>query len=553
MDRIKRGKKTKQWCIVASLLGIFLLYISIVKSDLLIPVNADEGMHLISSLRYYNVLVASSPGMFKQLLEVNSHYPPLFPLSSAILNIFFGTSRAVSVGTNMIYFLIMLFSTYFIGKKIGSRKTGLLACFVLSMFPMVFGMSRWFILEFPLTAMVSFSICCLFYTESFANRKYSLLFGLSVGLGMLTKWTFGIFMIGPFLCTILAKDRKSIKNLCYAIGLALFISFIWYLPHISGLIRSIPGGNIRIHEIAFPWYSLEGLLFYAKSILYQISPLFFFFFLIALPLTIRKKFKNKFIVFSWILFSYIILTIINNKWTHYIMPVLPAVALILAIGILAVPFRKLRYSLIGVLIIAGLVQFFYINYAGYQKMRKIVNYFPVKIDAQNMWRYVGKVPLEFYREIGRMYDDRIMPYFNKESLENEKLIVGIIATDFLTIHHLEYLILKNGWADIVEIVGFMRETEAFISLADRFDLLVINHSSKIWPDRYSIEEIFKWEKLDKIRRLTNMDYVRYSAVLKGLSKRFKIAETMKLPSDGLPFSWEYFPYLSVLTKIDKQQ
>ena len=519
------------------------------KNELPLPIEPDEATHLISSLKHYNILTNPSIKMFKQLLEVNNHYPPLFHFSAAILNVFFGTSRTVSVMTNIIYFLIMLFSVYFIGKKIKDKNTGLFACFILSVFPMVFGMSRWFMLEFALTAMVCLSICCLLYSENFTNRRYSLLFGLSLGLGMLTKWTFVFFIIGPFLYILLSKQKKNIRNLTYAIIIGLLISLIWYSVSFEsirsmGLIERFRVANIRISAWEFPWHSLDGLLFYFRSLsFYQISPFFFILFLLSLPLFLRTKIKSKSILITWVLIPYIILTAIDNKWAHYIMPVLPALALILAISLLAAPFKILRYGLICVAIVGGSLQFFYINHFGYGKNEKF--------DLQNMWDYIYAPTRTDYwselKELNKIIMGEVGPYIKEASLKREKLVVGIVDPQPSITFTIKYLVLKNKWQNI-EIVGFCHEADRFLELSDRFDLLIINYSSKLWPDEYSVEEMFKVEKLDKIKGLNIRDYRMYTEVLKELYKRFKVTKVMRIAHSTNPFD-----YLYILTKSDKQK
>lgn len=539
------------------LLAIFFSVIYayfIIKSDLQIPLHTDEARHLVAGLKYYYLLTNPSPEIFRELLKASKAYPPLLYFSSAILASLFGVSRTIFVETNIIYFLIMIFSVYFIGKKIGNRKIGLLSAFILSVFPMIFGMSRSFMLEFSLTAMVSFSICCLLYAEGFTNKKYSLLFGLSLGLGMLTKWTFPIFLIGPFSCLLLTMDKKGIKNLLYALMLGLLVSSLWYLPY--AINTSI---NERlVYELNSFWYSLDGFLFYLQSIFYQISPFFLIFLLIILPLIIRKRFTGKSVIFSWVLLPYIILTAINTKWAHYIMPVLPAIALILAIGIYKVPFKKLRYVLTFILVFVGIFQLFYIADNGYGKIKKITErlFLIMKrpIDVQNMWDYIGDKSIyaekKIYKETEQMLAGQLLPHFEDISLGREKTVIGIIDPNTLISHLIEYLILKNNWQNI-ETVGFCHETHRFLELVDEFDFLIVNYNAKLWPDVYDIEEMFKMERLDKIRNLNTRDYGAYAKAFERLAEKFRITEIIRLNS--LVRFDNFFVYLYLLAKPDGEK
>jgi len=85
--------------------------------------------------------------------------------------------------------------------------------------------------------MVALSVYLLIRTDYFGNKKYSALFGLSVGLGMLTKWTYFIFLGGLFLFYFL----NSFGNLMREIIKADFISRMLLYPYLSPLLFPLSG------------------------------------------------------------------------------------------------------------------------------------------------------------------------------------------------------------------------------------------------------------------------------------------------------------------------
>jgi len=551
----------KKGYIIVFLLLIVIFYAVnnyfIVRDNLTIPVHPDEAAQLINSLVCYKILVNPSSQMFMQW---DNTHPPLFPFSAAILYLFFRTSRIVSVMTNTVYFLIMLFSVYFIGKKIKDKNTGLLACFILSMFPMIFGMSRWFMLDFALTAMVCFSIYCLLYSENFTNRKYSLLFGLSLGLGMLIKWTFAFFIFGPFIHVLLNKEKKNIPNLFYSITIGLLISIKWYQGFFMG-IKSIGWSanfyicNTRPGEIHFLWNSLDGLLFYLRSIFfYEISPFFLILLLLTFVFFIKAKVKNKAILVAWILYPYTILTLINNKQSHYITSSLPVLALILAIGILSVPFRRMRYSLICLVIMGGYIQFFYVSYLGYQHIEKLINHSLINlrlmrypISFQNMWNYTDSIPYDSYNKLSRVITDEIIPYIKEASSEKENFIIGIIDLRYHSLDlAIKYFSLRDSWGENILVLDSWRNPLEFLSAINegRLNLLFIIYDIPILDDKYNIEEVFKQNiSLAAEKNLDRKDYFRAVVEMyKGLNKSFEVAEVKEINA---------YSYLLILTKRDK--
>jgi len=141
---------------------------------------------------------------------------------------------------------------------------------LLAFFPMFYAMSRHFYLEFALTAMVALSVWLLLATDGFQRRGVSLLFGLSLGLGLLTKRTFAAFAIGPVIVAILAagllpalwqrlklRPRIYWKRLLLALLGGLVLAAIWYLPNREAVQNLILGEALLLF-----WWALAALAIY---------------------------------------------------------------------------------------------------------------------------------------------------------------------------------------------------------------------------------------------------------------------------------------------------
>lgn len=112
---------------------------------------------------------------------------------------------------NSIFFIILITSIYGIGSLIYNRKTGLLAAFLTSVFPLIFGQSRNAMLDFPLAAMVSLSIYLILKTDGFRYVLYSILAGIALGLSQSTKESTFIFILTPLIYYFLksyAAEKK---------------------------------------------------------------------------------------------------------------------------------------------------------------------------------------------------------------------------------------------------------------------------------------------------------------------------------------------------------
>ncbi len=357
------------------------------RQDTMVPIF-DAQFHNMR-LNMYEVLKNPSMSMLSSvssIFEIGSFYPPFLPFSAALVNIFFGTSLDVSVMTNIFYFALLLFSVYKIGVKIDTPATGLLAALLVSLYPGIVGLSRILLPGFALCALISFSIYSLLYSDTFRNRKYSLLFGISVGAGMLTKWTFVFFLFGP-LCYIfmeLMKDnsipinlrRKGIArtvrsflaisklqflNITYSFLITFFIAGAYYLKF-SEIKDLFNLGLFQAETTGMLWYGIKNIMYYPLGLInIHISFIFFVVFIFALfCLGVSKaKIKKRGLLALWIAAPYIIYTfIIPTKDIRYIHGFLPAIALFSAAGLMRIADRKVKTAIVTLVISFGLLQFF---------------------------------------------------------------------------------------------------------------------------------------------------------------------------------------------------
>ena len=166
----------------------------------------DVPSHLGTSFIYDGLLDPFTPKTLFASVVWHPNRPPLFFLSAIPLYRLFGLSADVGIMVNVLYLAVLFGSVYGIGRRLGGRGAGLLAAFVVATLPMIYAMSRTFYLELALAAMVSLSVYLLLASERFEDRTASLLFGLSFGLGLLTKRTYLVFMLAP-LCLVAVRSN----------------------------------------------------------------------------------------------------------------------------------------------------------------------------------------------------------------------------------------------------------------------------------------------------------------------------------------------------------
>jgi 4-amino-4-deoxy-L-arabinose transferase-like glycosyltransferase len=351
---------------------LFLLFIFInnffwLRFDNL-PQGVDSSWHLIDSVKFNAALenIIENNNSFAEISREIFylfafpfqghvlHWPPLIYfivslLSPGPLSIF-----GLRLGLNFVFYFIILLSTYFLGKKLFSRKVGFLAAFLTGIYPVIIGLSRQFEFDFPLIAFTALLFALLIYTDYLQKRSFSFLFGLVLGLGLLVKLQILFFIMPAFLAvlaTSFKKNKEKTGLLLFNNMTIFFLGFIFFCLywsyHWQALAENIycnffsayPSFNIsnlmRFKEKVvldnltfnkFPFFSMRNLSFYSLQFVNHLSLPFFVLFLSSVIVIICRKIKpGVFLVFS-IATPIIILTFISVRWGRFSTPVLPLIA-----------------------------------------------------------------------------------------------------------------------------------------------------------------------------------------------------------------------------------
>lgn len=377
----------------------------------------DSSRHFYIALSYWNALDFNAANWWLNVLNVEPFYPPLYHLSLLPFFALFGFSVDTAVFVNSIYMLVIILSTYGIGTYLYDQRTGLLAAFIVSCYPVLAYISRMCMIDVMLTAAVALAYYLFLKSEDFENRYYTVLFSLTFAAGLLVKWTFLIFILPILIMGLWGSKSMSLKKrsiqftyyLGMIVALIIFPFFIFLLGEgkwlflaleltlVAFLVKNFPSASLSRQKvtnlimmtgvcllICFPWYSyhlvdvakgavaasfsgirsghittfgVDRWLNYARLLDLDASLLFFILFVVALAasLVFRKNFRS--VLFWWIIGSYVILTLLSNRQLRYIMPVLPAMAIVSSVFICQIGKSGIRRTLIGLTIFYGLVVF----------------------------------------------------------------------------------------------------------------------------------------------------------------------------------------------------
>lgn len=233
--------------------GIFFVLVLINNFNWLLLdkaiLGSDAAMHLQIGTRYYHTLVNGDLKNF--FLIPNEHYPNFTYQLTSIFQRFFGFNDDMAVLSQFPFWLILIYSTYFIGLKLFGEKAGALASVASMSSPFIILISQSYLLDIPSAAMTAFSLACLFYCEAFSKPGWTLAFFSGSAIAMLTKWSSAFFIVVPFIfCFIVfLKNLNKDKLLSPPFIISLIISLslaagclMWNIHHLRRFL--LAGGSI---------------------------------------------------------------------------------------------------------------------------------------------------------------------------------------------------------------------------------------------------------------------------------------------------------------------
>jgi len=486
------------------------------------PGGPDEFAHLCFALRFLNSIFYSGVTFPQCFIYETGHWPPFYHLSSLLVSPILGTSHLALVMINTVYLLILSISIYFIGLKLFDKTTGLLAAGLISMYPAIFRYSRVFGPDFALTAMVCLSICLLLYSDYFRNKKFSLLFGISLGIGMLTKWTFILFLIGPlgyilfrtFLSASVKNKQQRFLNISFSLTLGILIAALWYLPAFSRVIWRTKMFfwliNYQDFSVSHPeralFNKLGGVFSYLRFLNNeQISFLGFISFLGGLFIY-SLKCKGKLFLLLWCIIPYFTLSLSSHKEARFLMPLLPAVALITAGGIQKIISKRVKLSLWIAIFLILLVQFFDVSYNQNRKNHTI--FFQTPIGTLHLfyspqtepqpWFYGP--PLKKDWKMGKIADC-IAKYYKRAPkfpvnvgiICDDDYVLSIFGAPFIIDYFLSKKVLP--YVNIEELSSYSLEhlpfyIAKFINNIDKITFFVYISQNNSWPKFDNINRRF---------------------------------------------------------------
>jgi len=384
-----------------------------------VPPAHDAGFHTVLSMRFFDY-IKGFPGNFSivEFLTISKYYPPLSHIVGTLF-VWFGNYNYQFVQlTGSVFFSLSLIMVYIYTARLTKNKAiALLSTVFFSFFYLEFRESRSHMTDMPLTFFVIGGLYFFERSDNLRNRICSVLFFVFFSLAFLTKWTSLVFFLFPVLTIgigLVKKDGLSkydiVKNIFLGIIVTAALCLPWYYVNSKTIIQiaqvtSTP--ELDDPSILFSW---DNVFFYLRQlIIFQISFIGFLLFLFSvIRLNLTRKYTNILrILMLQIGISYIFFTFfIGNKNVRFLFPMMPFIAIVMAMGLVDIRGRIGKSLLIGTILTYYVFSYFVVSFG--------VPFYP-------KFKHAIQFPLVGWVDIYYLSDDPISALYKKENWQTDKV------------------------------------------------------------------------------------------------------------------------------------
>jgi hypothetical protein len=294
------------------------------------PPEWDHANHLERAVLCARDLAAGDLGA---VIERSSFYPPIVPCLSGVLARVMPSDLAGAQTVMLLFLALGMAMIYLIGRARAGGRAGVMAAIIFGSAPFVVFNTVRLQLDLPLAATVAFGIWLVLRTEGFTRRGWSLAVGAVVGLGLLIKPPFPVYLVPVALWALVnGRGSRRVRNLGLATLVALAVSIMWYGPRLMGMPTQIENRSFKQAAESGhpdPW-SLAALAIYPVTL-----PMFFGVAataLLAAGLVVAVR-RRAGLELGAVLLPFALFLMIQNKNARYTLPILPMASIVAALAL----------------------------------------------------------------------------------------------------------------------------------------------------------------------------------------------------------------------------
>ena len=291
------------------------------------------------------------------------HKPPLYFWSTAILFKIFGPSEFWARALSAFAGVCCVALSYLIARHLYGRTSAILSVLILITSSLFVVNARRGMTDVLMTAFMLLAVYA--YLLSARKSRYWMIVGVACGLAVLTKGAAGLLALPIIgLALLIDQRRKELRDKQFWIAVGAFVSLAipWHLVlialHGSEFVNTYFFRHI-IERSASDLHLYEHGPSYYVTVLWQ----FFWPWVLLTPLTFIAALRQSrsMVVLIQAFLPLVLLTLALTKFNWYIVPIIPALAILIAFGVVQLiertgPIVKvLGWMLIPVFVLAGAI------------------------------------------------------------------------------------------------------------------------------------------------------------------------------------------------------
>jgi len=266
--------------LAAGLLGIVIVFLVLGARWLWLfrhgqPVSVDESNYLAMSLSDYFDFTWGGIRGFVAAFEAHRSYAPLTSAVAAVLYGATGPHVIAAFAVPLMCAAGTIVVTYLIGVRLDSPVTGLLSAALVATCPLIVTYSRAFHFAVPATLVATMALFAAVQSERCRHWRWTLLFGLCVGLLPLTRSMTIAFLPGLVLGAMIYAAADPVQRvsrllkLACALFLAAAVAATWLVPNAAYVFPYLVTYGYGNHAAQWgpgnPIFSLTDWLYMARS------------------------------------------------------------------------------------------------------------------------------------------------------------------------------------------------------------------------------------------------------------------------------------------------
>jgi 4-amino-4-deoxy-L-arabinose transferase-like glycosyltransferase len=304
------------------------------------PPTWDDGYYLTNSLTLFDALAEGGlAGYASKFLTGMRTKPPLIAALPTPVYLIAGRHARAAYAINFVFLLVIFATLYRMGRIYSSSRAGLLAVYIAGTMPIVYGLSRWFLVECGLMAIVCAAMWILAEWNEFAGAWKGFLLGAACGLGLLMKTSFPVYVVIPLLYFAIRERRTMLcrSTLAAFTGTVVVLAAPWYaLNYRRALETAVASGSSEMAKLyrTGDVFSVADIFRYLTDLLNAGPTLYFVALLLLLPVAgiARPAVRRGLVLCALWGSPILLLTFGHYRELRYAAPLFPALAL--ALGVL---------------------------------------------------------------------------------------------------------------------------------------------------------------------------------------------------------------------------